>query len=232
MVWLASFPRSGQTKLAELWHCLTGLMPDTVYPARSPEFYHDANFVRTHHIAPEREKGKVVLVIRDPRDCLWSWWNLQKYEDGHTLCPFYWWLRKPLDRTNSATLAIETECHPDEAWYLHTSSWLRWADSLLIATYEGLLESPDLVLSSVANFVGAGRYSDSDVKRAVENHRPLSIGAPDAKYERMTTGAWRSFAGDFYDLPWLQSCVELWKSIKRRVGLCGNLSVNSLTNSA
>jgi hypothetical protein len=150
LVWLASYPRSGNTFLRTiLWQCFA-LHSASIYPGdldgnRKLEEYvghieHGQRFpedsiplVKTHEQA--EDKNPAIYVIRDGRAAsvsLWRFWNRSL----------------PLE-------AVIEGRHRFGTWSGHVQSWNPWKrPNTLLLRYEDMRNNLTSVLSSISEFLG------------------------------------------------------------------------------
>lgn len=153
-IWLASYPRSGNTLLRTvLWHCF-GLKSGSVYPddlgrKAALERYvghiehtgrGDIRFpagaphlVKTHE--PPRDAGRAIYVVRDARAASVSLWQFY----GKSL---------PLE-------AVIEGRHHFGTWSAHLRAWRPWErPGTLLVRYEALADDLPSVLPQLAAFLG------------------------------------------------------------------------------
>ncbi len=136
MIWLASFPRSGNTFvrniLKENYQVDSSSYHADRYKVR--EDYHRFPFVKTHllpHQLPSAYSGqKVVYILRDGRDCIVSLAHYRKdLIDENT------------DINQNMVEAIQAlQGAFFGGWHNHTLAWIKRAD--VIIRYEDLLKNP------------------------------------------------------------------------------------------
>lgn len=150
-IWLASYPRSGNTLLRTiLWHCF-GLRTASIYPddlggnrllgkmvghieLSAGERFEKAELplVKTHH--PPADQNKAIYIVRDGRAATVSLWH------------FY--------NRKMAIKDIITGKHTSFTWSFHLELWnpLRRPNTLLLK-YEDLLDDLPTVLDKVGDFI-------------------------------------------------------------------------------
>lgn len=152
-VWLASYPRSGNTLLRTiLWHCF-GLRSASIYPndlggnkkleeyvghiEHSPDktikFPEEStSLVKTHE--PNRDNNPAIYIIRDGRAACVSLWK------------FY---NKPLPLE-----AFVKGRHRFGTWADHVKSWNPWdRPNTLLLRYEDMTEDMPKILNSIGLFL-------------------------------------------------------------------------------
>lgn len=169
IVWLASYPRSGNTLLRTMMQQAFGLPSYSMYDDRidvgalpevrqrtghqflgSPfeKFYAERkeaaelSLVKTHD--PPPDAGKAIYIIRDGRSSVVSWYNLLVR------------LRKRTDVTISDVIRGQKVKFGD--WTSHVRRWnpLQRPQTLLLR-YPDLLSEPDEQLQRVSEFLGIPR---------------------------------------------------------------------------
>jgi hypothetical protein len=164
IIWLASYPRSGNTYFRILLHRLYGLETHSVYPpegtgqhvvedvrkvmalAGQPEEECDLQaasadskrfFVKTHGL-PAQEKAPAIVIVRDGRDALVSYAHfLLKTERG---VDEY----QDMDLFESTLEQIITSDGPYAfgSWSRNVSAWLNRTGRNSVVRYEDLIQDP------------------------------------------------------------------------------------------
>jgi hypothetical protein len=154
IVWIASFPRSGNTFLRILLHRLYGVASSVVYDVdgvaerlgeamvgfeQRPASYEEmrasdaVHFIKTHRQrdADIKDGDRAICLVRDGRDSLVSWARMQSEADA---AQFEVELRKMIER-NSPT--------GTGSWGANVLSWLRPETSnRAVLRYEALVADP------------------------------------------------------------------------------------------
>lgn len=200
IVWLASYPRSGNTFLRTiLWQCF-GLRSASIYPNdlggnRKLEEYvghieHgidkqigfaklDIPLVKTHEHA--KDNNPAIYVIRDGRDSVVSLWQFDKIDDGR-----YPHGSLPLE-------AIIDGQHERGIWSDHVLSWNPWdRPNTLLLEYENMASDLPATLNSISAFL----------KRDIVNERTPdrnTIAGVDGRWVK-TESSWRpKLSGDLLE---------------------------------
>jgi glycosyltransferase involved in cell wall biosynthesis len=135
MIWLSSFPRSGNTFFRNLLFEVYGLDSSSFYDnVGEPENYTDFPFVKTHllpqEVIPNDEDIKSVYLVRDGRDALVSmaYQQIQIYESKRPFREIF----------IEATLAAEGSYFG--GWTNNVEEWLKRTDVLI--RFEDLIVEP------------------------------------------------------------------------------------------
>lgn len=174
IVWLSSYPRSGNTLLRNMIHQVFGARTFSRYDDRAdvgltPElcertghefmgtdfknFYEerlnssDLNFVKTHH--PPQDDSPAIYVIRDGRSSVVSFYN------------FNLRLRKRTDITMADIIRGQKTGVPYGNWSAHVGNWNpRSRPRTLFLRYPDLLANPDQTLGAVSTFLNIPRTGE------------------------------------------------------------------------
>ena len=206
IIWLASYPRSGNTFLRTvLWHCF-GLRSASVYPNDLGGKQELANYVghiehgpnqpirfqmgglpllKTHELPPDDHPA--IYVVRDGRAASVSLWQFNK--------------RKiPFQAIIAGQLSFGT-------WSNHLAAWKPWERSnTLLIKYEDMISDLPLVLSKVSAFVD----------RRILSHRVPdrnTVAGIDGQWVR-TKSDWRSQISDAQ----LAQCNEINHAMLQKMG--------------
>lgn len=203
IVWVASYPRSGNTFLRAVLHGLHGQTSVSSYagetrrldrirpafafaePLRAPLEALQADpgnfFVKTHAQTPPLP-GKALYMVRDGRDVLlsYAWYRLRVQQ------------RRPLASIDEGTLREELAARIDEtrlpfgSWSGNVGAWLNRPDTAVLR-FEELIRKPELV-------TGALRGLGLDLPRVPGGRTPsfeeLHALRP-AFFRSGRVGAWR-----------------------------------------
>lgn len=171
IVWLASYPRSGNTFMRVLLKSCFGLtshsryndvhdigsdeklseiVGHTMYSDSWDEFYQDVvssnelNIIKTHH--EPIDSAKTIYLVRDPRSVAVSFHNyLQNFS--------------PLELDLRDTIVGATAFG---SWGKHVNSWQPWKrPDTLIVRFEQLIAEPLIVAEDIAEFLKIERVSDN-----------------------------------------------------------------------
>lgn len=206
LVWLASYPRSGNTLLRTiLWHCF-GLKSGSVYPhdlggrtaleryvghiERSPDgqirFPPGApHLVKTHE--PPRDRGRAIYVVRDARAASVSLWRFY----GKAL---------PLE-------AVIEGRHRFGTWSAHLRAWQPWQrPGTLLLRYEELAGDLAPLLPKLSAFLGRPPITERIPPRA-------TVAGVDGRWVRPPSD-WRR------EMPpaLLERCTEINRELLIRMG--------------
>ncbi len=212
IVWLASFPRSGNTFLRIAPHRLYGVRSQVVYDEDGvaerlgPELvgFEDRSltkemmrtsltphFIKTHRQRDEQihEADQAICLVRDGRDALVSWARLLSENEPYT---FENRLRAMITRDDPRGTG---------SWGANVLSWLRPAASQrIVVRFENLIAAPERTLADIM-----GQLS-LDLRPINEAIIPTfaDLKAMDGGFFRSgLTGAWRHEIPDqLHDLFW------------------------------
>ena len=162
IIWLASYPRSGSTLLRTLVYQTMGLgsysdelgeipITDAAYyyehltipDDRWDQFYRDATaspntyLVKTH--LPPRDSQPAIYVLRDGRNALTS------YAHFH---------RDMQEGSEVSLLDLVLGIDYYGTWAEHHRVWMARPGSMLAISYESMMQSPEMLLPQIADFIG------------------------------------------------------------------------------
>lgn len=208
VIWIASYPRSGNTFLRTiLWHCF-GLRSASLYPGdlggnRQLEAYvghiehHDGqihfpdgaiSLVKTHE--NDRDDNPAIYVIRDGRAACVSQWRYNN--------------RKDIPVENY----LDGENLRFGSWGDHVRSWHPWdRPRTLLLEFEALHNNLSAVLSKLASFLDRNILAQSIPTRD-------SIAQIDGKYVTKQSDNWRSVLSG----PLIERFNELNQDMLERFG--------------
>lgn len=176
IIWLASYPRSGNTLLRTvLWHCL-GLRSASIYPldlggntalenyVGHIEHSRDGRIafpegalplIKTHG-HPSKPQGKTIYIVRDGRAACVSLWE------------FY-------NRSIAMDSVIQGH-HRFGTWARHLSTWKPWErKNTLLLRYEDIVDNLPSVLDSLSRFL---------------NRKIIAPGIPEREHIADVDGRW------------------------------------------
>lgn len=158
IIWIASFPRSGNTFLRIVLNRLYGVRTSTVYDIdgvadrlghdfvgfeERPATYDvmrkspDQHFVKTHLPCDQlvRSEDRVICLVRDGRDSMVSWARQLSERPGRN---FY---------EELSTLVTQPDKRRTGQWGRNVLSWLKPKfDSRVVLRYEDLIEAPNAIV--------------------------------------------------------------------------------------
>lgn len=215
IVWLASFPRSGNTFLRIVLNSVFGLSTSTIYSgpkAGVNPIYDEMNrligdvepsgslaelqaspqvhFVKTHELASPDDGNPAVYVLRDGRDALVSYAHFARaFESAH---------HSKLAFDQSLELLIRSEEHFG-GWSRHVMAWSARTASTAIVRYEDLLDHPvQTVLAAfkkievVLPSASGGMPDFEELKRAIPGF-----------FRKGQSGAWKTeMTAEMQELFW------------------------------
>jgi len=194
-VYLASFPRSGNTwmrnLLSDIFLQISGYQTSTVLPIHHdfivPDIYkHDLRKIdpriklpfrtlKTHE-RYDRRTRRTIYLFRQPED---------------TLCSYYYFHRRFEEDwyQNGALIKLDEFCiaHAD-TWRENVESYIAGkeaqSDRILMVSYETLHRRPEDILAAIAKYLGLAADKDM-ISRAVENHRFEKHHPPESSREKI-----------------------------------------------
>jgi Sulfotransferase domain len=186
MIWLASFPRSGNTLTSHVLRCY-GARVRTVYhvpPGAFPSVWNRVKtplrrnirqslFVKTHELPSD--KAPAIYVIREPRDAIVSYSHF---------------LRAHQERFRTVELSrvmemILAEMHYG-GWEQHVSQWTQRPRTAVVR-FEHLVADPFPVIARACKYIG---LKPNRVRRALESFASLHLADP-KHFRRGTVGCYR-----------------------------------------
>ena len=172
ILWLASYPRSGNTLLRTMLQQALGLHSYSVYDDKTDvglipevrektghefldatfaEFYQrehhspQLNLVKTH--GPQTDASPAIYVIRDGRSAIVSWYNMLVR------------LRKRTDVTITDVILGRRVPYVD--WSSHVRTWdPKSRPKTLLLYYHELLSKPEPALAAISEFLGRKRIAE------------------------------------------------------------------------
>jgi hypothetical protein len=161
IVWLASYPRSGNTLLRMLIYRTIGLGSYSAEPGElavaNPEdlfehleipesdwdaFYRrasaspDVHLVKTHR--PPRDSQPAIHILRDGRNALTS------YAHFH----------RDIERSGLSLLSLALGADHYESWAEHHLAWTSRTGPMLTISYESMMREPEMLVPRIAEFIG------------------------------------------------------------------------------
>jgi sulfotransferase family protein len=195
IVWLASYPRSGNNMLRFALYYLFGVKSASEYDQPLHEPLHEsilsrdqvdalreggsAVLVKTHELAAAGDRSPAIYVVRDGRDAVVSYAHFAKAsgEAGFEDRSF---------EESLETLILQRE--PFGTWSENVRSWTRRDAPTSIARFEELVEDPADTVSRAAEAVGISLGGASGEAPSFEDLRDLN----QVLFRRGVAGSWRS----------------------------------------
>ncbi|ELU16497.1 hypothetical protein CAPTEDRAFT_90095, partial [Capitella teleta] len=158
-------------------------------PPRLLKSHLPATFFRSQLAIPE---VKVVVMIRDPRDVLVSFYKFYTADSGYVKFPGDW---------SDFFSQFKAKKLMGGDWFEHTKSWLEKRDqaNVMIMFYEDVITQPEVFLRRVAEFCSRS-LTDLEFRRAAEYLK-------NEVEEESTVGAWKEYFSAEQD----QYFTELYK---------------------
>jgi hypothetical protein len=208
IVWLASYPRSGNTLYRLLLHCLCGVVTYSIYddpqfermgisevighrllPASLDELASSGEtyFVKTH--TRPRDDGPAVLVVRDGRDVMVS---LARYSTDTD--------RSARQTYREVLWDLVTAGSGHDHWGEHVTSWRRRSALTAVVRYENLLTDP---VGEVERSLAEAGFRTRPTEAALPEFGELHARWP-GFFRRGRPGAWREEMDSLYqEMFWL-----------------------------
>jgi hypothetical protein len=166
IVWIASFPRSGNNLFRATLHRLFGVKSGSVFPEppgadpfldalslHLPEDSIDALreqdapvFVKTHRLADADESSPAIYLVRDGRDALVSYAHFVKARRERGF--------RSLNFRRALSKLIEREIHPYGSWSSNVRAWTRRDAPTAVVRFEELVESPAGIVRDAVESLG------------------------------------------------------------------------------
>ncbi len=176
-IYLVSFPKSGNTwvrfilgniynhieeKVEEVnFHSIHSLIPEKNQGALN--FRNLPQIFKTHD-SYDNNNEKVILLLRNPFDTLYSYYKFLNKESGISI---------------SLTNTIHSEQYGINPIIDHTNSYTKNCDEVLIVTYEDMKSIPVKTVYRICNFlkikVGAETVSDAIEKSSFQSMRKIEL---------------------------------------------------------
>lgn len=182
MIWLASYPRSGNKFIQQILHYVYGHQIKTVYEVPfgvweiAPTWDGDINFngfVKTHEL-PQSDNTQSVYVVRDPRDVICSQVTYLRHTDK--------------DLQNSSTKEIVHHIllnKPYGGWNRNCYEWINRASVVL--KYEECLIDPIGKLGRVCRLLQLSYTVKGELPIFSELHKSANW-----YYQKGNSGRWKS----------------------------------------
>jgi hypothetical protein len=200
IVWLASFPRSGNSLFRAALYQLFGVRSGSVFPERrgADPFLDEVSlhlgedsvdvmrereapvFVKTHRIEEADDPSPAIYLVRDGRDALVSYAHFVKARGERGF--------KTITLERSLEKLIEREKHPFGSWSANVRAWTRREAPTALVRFEDLVESPAGTVRDAAESLG---ISLPDPSGKLASFAELHAKNP-VIFRRGRIGAWRS----------------------------------------
>jgi hypothetical protein len=154
IVWIASFPRSGNNLFRAALYQIFGVKSGSVFPEPrgadvapdDPSLHLSLDsidslrarkapvFVKTHRLAEAHDESPAVYLVRDGRDSLVSYAHFVKAREEKAF--------RSLSYEEALTALLEREAHPYGSWSANVRAWTRRDAPTAIVRFEELVEDP------------------------------------------------------------------------------------------
>lgn len=172
-VWLASFPRSGNTWLRFLISDIilqkegfktntilpiniNSIIPDEHYPVIKKDNYQSKQFfqiIKTHKLF-NNKMNKIIFLYRNPLDALISYFYFEKKENPNF---------------NEDINIFILKTYPN--WNEHSKSFLdKKEEKILFVSYESLINNTENTLQKIIKYLKIKDVSDEIISKAIKNH--------------------------------------------------------------
>ena len=202
IIWLASFPRSGNSFFREVSRNYFGREVYSIYQEKkasvdSTELQRmaldtEAYVVKTHEMPVDSNHS--MYLVRDGRDALVSltWYNLTSHlEPG----------RKVSDDEYAEALKAEILSDRYGGWSGNILAWTARQEKTVIVKFEELIANPEQVVADAFEMVGLPRHLRNGVPK-VPSFDELHSRNPHL-YRKGKVGGWQTqFPDDLHDLFW------------------------------
>lgn len=140
MVWIASYPRSGNNLFLTTLQRVYGMAHASIYRGES-----NAPFVKTHNLADRHEMDPGVYIVRDGRDSLVSYAHWVRW---HGRVPPEW------SYEESLRMLIERKRPPTGSWSSNVRSWRTRKAPTALVHYENLIEDSPVAVRRAVESLG------------------------------------------------------------------------------
>lgn len=166
IVWIASFPRSGNNLFREALYRIFGVKSGSVFPEplgadpylddvslHLPEDSIDSLreleapvFVKTHRLSESDDQSPAVYLVRDGRDAYVSYAHFVRARGERAFTS--------LDYEGALATLIEREGHAYGSWSASVRAWTRRAAPTAIVRFEELVENPHTAVRDAVKSLG------------------------------------------------------------------------------
>jgi hypothetical protein len=142
MIWLASYPRSGNKLVQQVLHYHFGLPVRTIYEVPNNGDIapiwdrNEEAFVKTHELSSNTDTGRSIYIYRHPLDVYCSYARYSMHTDHRF---------GGLNFRESISKLIREK--PFGGWKAHYDSWIERADTTI--RFDDLIKDPVVVVESV-----------------------------------------------------------------------------------
>ena len=219
LVWLASYPRSGNGYARSILKSLYGVHSLSIFDSDSfaiskyckssileeqlqeIDDWNEVVFVKTHHL-PLNDRHKSIYIVRDGRDSLvsYAWFDLkaQKALWVHRTLKLLG-IQKKSDFRSILQKHIVSEENVFGSWSENVSSWYTRPDTVVIK-FEDLIIDPVLTISNAVKALQLPLQENADPK--ISKFSTLNRQNPTV-YRRGLVGSWKEeFPKDLQPLFW------------------------------
>jgi hypothetical protein len=200
IIWIASFPRSGNNLFRTALYQLFGIPSGSVFfePAGSDPFFDEVSlhlpsdqidalrereapvFVKTHRLVEADDESPAVYLVRDGRDSIVSWAHFVKAREERAY--------ESLSHRETLAELIVREDHPFGSWSASVRAWTRREAPTSIVRFEELVEDPAYSVRSALESLGVSLPAPSgELPSFEELHERNPI-----VFRRGEVGSWTS----------------------------------------
>jgi Sulfotransferase domain len=200
IVWIASFPRSGNNLFREALYRIFGVKSGSVFPEPlgADPFLDDVSlhlpedsidslreleapvFVKTHRLSEADDPSPAVYLVRDGRDAYVSYAHFVRARGERAFTS--------LDYEGALATLIGREDHAYGSWSASVRAWTRRTGPTVIVRFEELVENPHTAVRDAAKFLGiplGERVGGMPSFRELHAQNPIV-------FRRGEVGSWRS----------------------------------------
>lgn len=190
LVWLASYPRSGNAFLRVVLKSLYGVGSTTVYPkeagGRLAKLMADPRekgveepvFTKTHELDAASGPASAIYLVRDGRDCYVSYAHFARALDPAGLGAIAY--------ADVLKMLVESEAHFG-GWSRHVETWTHRESPTALVRYEELLAAPAEAAAKACAALGIALPEADGVLTSVEE-----LAAVDPRsFRKGKAGSWR-----------------------------------------
>ncbi len=222
LIWIASFPRSGNTFLRVILESIYGVPSYTIYAnetqgkpwsgtlpcpatALSEARLQDLTFIKTHELCAADALGPALYVVRDGRDAYVSYahFAMRRHPDG------YW----GMSYADVLRMLIESRDHFG-GWSRHVEAWLGREAPTAVLRFEEMLAEPATAAARACRQLGLMLPTPPGRLPNAEELRPTDPYA----FRKGKAGSWKEeMPAELEELFW-----NLHGAMMSRVGYCRN----------
>ncbi len=186
MIWLVSYPRSGNTMLRNILYHVYGLKSGAFIKFKETrKSYKEFDVVKTHHLhrdVPLNEEDKIIYLVRDGRDSIISRAWRKALE----------WDKRTSYEANLRQMVLNPGDKNFGSWSEHVRSWV--GQSHIIMKYENILENPKIEMGNLSKLISLPEPNWSNmptIDTARKGHVKYKGNMPEKTVRRGIAGSWK-----------------------------------------